>query len=187
MMINLARTVLALLAAFLLFAATQRTGADLDGAGAPSGHDVPIFASAAMHVHLGKTHPPYNSVPPTSGPHWPNTVATGVYREELPEEIQVTVLEFGHVLIQYAPQIPRTEIRELERIGRRHLRDVVVAPYEKLTPYARRGEGIALTAWGRLDRLGRAEEATIKSFIRAFSGRYEHGEWRDGAPARAIR
>lgn len=101
-------------------------------AGIPAGRDVAPLASP--HIHLGERHRPYNSTPPTSGPHWADTVGTGVYREELPEEIQVHVLEHGHILLQYAPQTPPGEVRELERIGRRHLRDVVVAPYSKLAP-----------------------------------------------------
>jgi hypothetical protein len=178
-MIVLARILLALLAGALIFMATQTQGSGGDPSGA-TGREVPLLASP--HIHLGERHRPYNTVPPTSGPHWANTVGTGVYREELPEEIQVHVLEHGHVLVQYAPQVPRGQLRALERIGRRHLRDVVVAPYAKLAPYARHGRGIALTAWGRIDRLGRADEPRILSFIRAFSGRYNHGEWRGGPP-----
>jgi hypothetical protein len=39
------------------------------------------------------------AIPPTSGPHVAQTVAPGVYREE----IQVHALEHGHVVVQYAP------------------------------------------------------------------------------------
>jgi hypothetical protein len=184
-MIVLARTLLVLLAGALLFMAGQ--GPDSSGgraaAGVGGGRDVPLLASP--HIHLGERHRAYNTVPPTSGPHWADTVGTGVYREELPEEIQVHVLEHGHVLIQYSPRTPPREIRALERIGRRHLRDVVVAPYAKLTRYLARGEGIALTSWGRIDRVGHADEPSIERFIRAFSGRYNHGEWRGGRRAAA--
>lgn len=176
----LMRAVLTILIVSLLVMAAQGSAGAPGGSGSGAGRDVAPLASP--HIHLGERHRPYNSTPPTSGPHWADTVGTGVYREELPEEIQVHVLEHGHILLQYAPQTPPGEVRELERIGRRHLRDVVVAPYSGLAPHARRGEAIALTAWTRIARLARADAAAIAGFVRALGGRYDHGEWRGGRP-----
>jgi hypothetical protein len=56
----------------------------------------------------------------------------GIYRKPVPEELQVHVLEHGHVLLQYGPEVPEADIRKLERIGRKYSRDVVVAPYPAL-------------------------------------------------------
>jgi hypothetical protein len=181
--VNVMRAALVLLVLALLVMAAQGSAGAPGSTGAGSGSDVRILASP--HIHLGERHRPYNSTPPTSGPHWADTVGTGVFREELPEEIQVHVLEHGHVLLQYAPGIPRGEVRELERLGRRYLRDIVVAPYHKLTPYARRGSPIALTAWARIERLGGVDEAAVARFVRTFSGRYDHGQWRGSRPPTA--
>jgi Protein of unknown function (DUF3105) len=142
------------------------------------GQEVPTLPSP--HIpYLGAPHPAYNSLPPTSGPHVPQTVAPGVYREEIPDELQVHALEHGHVLIQYSAATPAGEVRLLEAVARRDLRDVVVAPYGGLAT------GIALTAWGRLEYLDAVDPAAIEAFIRAFAGRYDHG-WRPGRAPVAV-
>ena len=124
--------------------------------------------------HADADHEPYNSVPPTSGPHVPFTVAPGPYREEIDEEIQTHALEHGHVLLQYAPGTPRSQVDALEDVARRNPRHVVVAPYGRLE------RGIALTAWTRIERLPAVDDARVERFVDAVAGRYKHG-WRDGA------
>ncbi len=116
-------------------------------------------------------HPPYRTVPPTSGAHSLRVLATGVYREPLPEEAQVQVLAHGHVLVQYAPG---SDVPALERIARGHPRKVVIAPYPVL------GQGIALTGWQRMQLLDEADPVAIEAFIAAVAGRYRHG-WQSGA------
>src|SRR5262249_5497115 len=125
--------------------------------------------------YLGSPHAPYNSVPPTSGQHVPQTVACGIYRNPIPEELQVHALEHGHVLIQYSLDLPAAGVRELEGLGRRHPRDVLIAPYPRLD------HGVAATAWGRIDRMDGVDLDRLDRFVRAFAGRYDHG-WRAGAP-----
>ncbi|MFC4150116.1 DUF3105 domain-containing protein [Micromonospora mangrovi] len=122
----------------------------------------------------GAPHQPYRTMPPTSGPHSPRVVIPGVYRAPIREELQVHVLEHGHVLVQYAPDVPPADVRALERLGRRHLRDVVVAPYPAL------GHGIGLSGWQRLQRLDTLDERTVEEFITTVAGRYDH-DWQHGA------
>jgi hypothetical protein len=132
------------------------------------GQEVPTLEG--RHIpYLGAEHEPYTTVPPTSGPHVPFTVAPGVYREEIADELQVHALEHGHVLIQYAPGTPSDVVDDLEDVARRYPRQVIVAPYDGLT------SGIALTAWGRIDRLDTVDRARIDAFVEAFAGRYDHG------------
>jgi hypothetical protein len=138
-------------------------------AGLP-GKEVPTLSSPHIPF-IGAEHEPYNTVPPTSGPHIPFTIAPGVYREEIAEELQVHALEHGHVLIQYAPGTPADEVKAIEDVARRFPREVVVAPYAKLSG------GIALTAWGRIDQLDHVDRHEIDAFVEAFAGRYHHG-WR---------
>lgn len=147
-----------------------RTPAQAQSGGyALPGEDVPIMASIRHLPYLGAAHEPYNSVPPTSGPHLPWTIALGIYHEELPEELQVHALEHGHILIQYAPTTAKDQVQLLEGIARRYSRDVIVAPYSKLA------HGIAITAWGRVEHMEQAQGPVLESFIRAFAGRYDHG------------
>ncbi len=132
------------------------------------GEEVPTLDSP--HIpYLGAPHQPYNSTPPTSGSHLPWTIATGVYNEEIPEELQIHALEHGHILIQYAPHTSKDQVQQLERIAYEHRRDVVLAPYAKLK------SGVALTAWGRLELLDRVEADSVEVFVTALAGRYNHG------------
>jgi hypothetical protein len=129
-----------------------------------------VSALPGRHIpYLGAEHEPYTSVPPTSGPHVPFTIAPGVYREQIPDELQVHALEHGHVLIQYASGTPSQVVDELENVARRYPREVVVAPYDDLQ------SGIALTAWGRIDFLESFDQERIDAFVDAFAGRYDHG------------
>ena len=146
-----------------LHAASQRTkAASLPGDSVPLLQGVHIASVASRHE-------PYNSVPPTSGPHVPWTVAPGVYRESIPEELQVHALEHGHVLIQYSPGTTQEEISTLQKVARLYPRDVIVAPYPKLRT------GLALTAWGRISKMDHADIREVIAFVGAWAGKYNHG------------
>lgn len=123
----------------------------------------------------------YNSLPPTSGPHYAFTVATGVYDEPVDEGLTVHAMEHGHVVIQYAPTTSRREVADLRRLARRYGADVILAPYPPLT------DGIALTAWGRLELLDAYDEDRIVAFVEALRGRYRHGWTTDDDCAGAVR
>lgn len=115
-------------------------------------------------------HIPYNSNPPTSGPHVGNIAEWGVSTEIIPDEIQVHNLEDGGVVIQYNPdKISKEEITALEEIvktsSRQHL---LLAPRYKM------GYNIALTAWTRLLPLETVDEIKIKDFIDKFEGIDHH-------------
>lgn len=144
-------------------------------AGELPGLAVPPMTDVRHIPYVGAPHQPYTTVPSTSGPHVPQTIAPGVYRQPIPDQIQVHALEHGHVLIQYALTTPPETVALLERIGRQHSRATVVAPYPALT------SGIALTAWGRLLLLEQADPAEIERFVVALAGRYEHG-WKRQPP-----
>jgi len=146
-------------------------------AGSPSSwRDSPCLPGRAIEVldspHISPAQAPYvhyNSMPPTSGPHYAFTIATGVYTSPVPDGLTVHALEHGHVVIQYAPGATRDVVDVLSRIARRYGADVVLAPYPGLTT------GIALTAWGRLELLDRPDETRMSSFVEALRGRYDHG------------
>lgn len=138
--------------------------------------DSPCLPGSAVKI-LGSPHispaqaasARYDSLPPTSGPHYSFTVATGIYANPLPEGLTVHVLEHGHVVIQYALTTPRAEVDALSRIAKRYGADVVLAPYPKLSA------GIALTAWGRIELLDHYDEVRVSRFVEALRGRYDHG------------
>jgi Protein of unknown function (DUF3105) len=124
-------------------------------------------------TYLGEAHGAYNSSPPTSGPHMPWIISTGVYRSPVPEEYQIHLLEHGHVLVRYPTAAPAQIRTELERFARRRP-DVVVAPSGEVD------RGVALTAWQRIELLRAYDERRVERFIDALARRYNHG-WADGA------
>jgi hypothetical protein len=132
------------------------------------GREVPLMSS--RHIpFVGYPHAPYNSLPPTSGPHVPWVIMTGTYGQPVPDELGVHLLEHGHILIQYAPATPAAQVATLRAIALRFPADVLLAPYPKLR------SGIALTAWGRIEILARPDPAAITRFITLLRGRYNHG------------
>ncbi len=124
--------------------------------------DFPI--QGRTHIQRGQNHPAYNSVPPTSGWHYADQVATaGVHVDPIPNEVQAHNLEHGEVMVQYdCPTGCPEMVSALERIVRTYPRKVVLAPYPGI------GRPIALTSWGRLKYLDRPDEAAIRSFVAAF-------------------
>lgn len=128
---------------------------------------VPIVPSP--HVPLGTPHPPYNSDPPTSGPHAPGLARWGVYTEPVSKELQVHNLEDGGVVVQYSCQDCPDLVKQLTTIAERY-DHVILAPYPGLD------RKIALTAWGRIEKFDEFDEARIVKFIKAHIGIDHHGE-----------
>jgi hypothetical protein len=62
------------------------------------GQSVP--QQARTHIQVGDAHEPYNTEPPTSGPH-AGTVRADFYDEAPPDENLVHNLEHGYVIIWY--------------------------------------------------------------------------------------
>jgi hypothetical protein len=74
------------------------------------------------------------------------------------------------VLIQYGPETDNTTLTQLENLLKRLQNEhaekycrLIVAPYEKLEP-----KQIALTAWGRIDKLSSYDESRVQGFIDAW-------------------
>lgn len=112
-------------------------------------------------------HLPYNSDPPTSGPHTPYIARWGVHKVPVAREIQVHNLEDGGIMVQYNCQRCDDLIAQLERLTT-EFNPIVVAPYPT-------GKFlIALTAWGRIDTLDAYDEARIRRFIQAYMGIDHH-------------
>ena len=129
---------------------------------------VPSLGNA--HIQLATDpHPPYNSDPPTSGPHLPYLAAWGIHTRPIPKELQVHNLEDGGVVIQYNCECPELA-EKLAAIVRRYEDRVVLAPYPGMK------SKIALTAWTRIDTMEELDEARIVRFIRAYRGIDHHAK-----------
>ncbi len=147
------------------------------------GQSVPTLGN--QHIpSLRAPHAPYNSVPPTSGPHTHNVAQWGVYRQQVPDELQVHNLEDGGVMIQYDCSDCKDLMKQLESLvrsyykkakaeekesgGRSKYQHIIVGPYKNI------GHKIALTAWGKIDKFDEFDEDRIRKFIEAYVGIDHH-------------
>ncbi len=89
----------------------------------------------------------YNSFPPTSGPHYPQTVVYGEYTQPVPMLRLVHNLEHGAVVIQYGRDVPERTISELVGWYRNDPRGVIVAPLPDTKKAAPLAGKITLAAW----------------------------------------
>ena len=113
-------------------------------------------------------HAPYNSTPPTSGPHTDNLAPWGISDRPLDNENQVHNLEDGGVGVQYnCPDGCEDLINQLTSIVD-GLNLIFMAPYDNME------HTIALTAWGRIDTFDDYDEKRIRSFIKAYRGIDHH-------------
>lgn len=130
------------------------------------------FASQG-NVHLvsiNSPHVPYNSNPPTSGPHMPNVAAWGSYTEVVEDEYLVHNMEDAGVVLWYemgTPEENEAHVAALEEISRQWRR-IVIAPREDL------GSTYAFTAWTRLQRFDEIDEEAMVKFIDAYEGIDHH-------------
>jgi len=137
-----------------------RAQADLPGQRFPS--------QGNLHVQtVNDPHEPYNSTPPTSGPHLPYIAPWGVHTRPIDRELQVHNLEDGGVVVQYNCECPEI-VAKLKAIVQRYDKHVVLAPYPGMKPK------IALTAWTRIDTMEELDEARVKRFIDAYIGIDHH-------------
>jgi hypothetical protein len=139
-----------------------RAAADLPGA---------VMADQGnLHIQtFDEPHVPYNSDPPTSGPHMPYIAPWGIHAEPIPKELQVHNLEDGGVMVQYKCATPCPDLTaKLKAIVERYPDEVILAPYPTMQ------RTIALTAWTRIDTFDRFDEARITRFIKAYRGIDHH-------------
>ncbi|MBI3350993.1 MAG: DUF3105 domain-containing protein [Nitrospirae bacterium] len=131
-----------------------------------AGTSVPLLGND--HISSpGSPHIPYNSDPPTSGPHTQYIAPWGIHNAPVLQEMQVHNLEDGGVIIQYHCTNCNEMIKKLEGIVSQYER-IILAPYPGLDSM------IALTAWGKIDKLKEYDEKRIIRFINAYIGIDHH-------------
>lgn len=112
-------------------------------------------------------HEPYNSDPPTSGPHLPYIAPWGVHTRPIQRELQVHNLEDGGVVVQYNCECPEL-VAKLRDVVQRYDKFVILAPYPEMKTT------IALTAWTRIDTMSEFDEKRTRAFIEAYRGIDHH-------------
>ena len=132
------------------------------------GQSIPLQGNDHI-ASIKSPHNPYNSNPPTSGPHVGNVARWGIHRTPVPKELQVHNLEDGGVIIQYNCQNCPDLVSKLKKIAKGYNR-ILLAPYPNMD------EKIALTAWGKIDKFFEFNEGRITRFIEAYIGIDHHPE-----------
>lgn len=112
------------------------------------------------HIKDGAEHKPYNSNPPTSGPHYFQPAEWGVYPNQLKDEQLVHNLEHGGIWISYKDIDPETKAK-LETIGKANPGSVIV------TPRPENDAKVVIASWTRLQKLDSFDETKILAFIKA--------------------
>jgi hypothetical protein len=128
-----------------------------------------VLPMGRNHIAEGEEHEPYNSTPPTSGPHYSNWDTWGVHSDPIPNEVQIHNLEHGGVLLQYNCECPEV-IALLRRFAdpeTGYPNKVIAAPYPDME------SEIAFTAWGRIWTMSAAEVTAerIRAFLAAYLNR----------------
>ncbi len=114
------------------------------------------------HIAPESTHAPYNSNPPTSGPHYVTPANWGVYRQTIADEIVLHNLEHGGIWISYRDQTDEKTIAQLEAITGQYPGNIIV------TYRPSNDRPIAVAAWGRLLLLDTVDSAQIYNFANRY-------------------
>jgi Protein of unknown function (DUF3105) len=118
----------------------SRVRAAADGAGCAY-VSKPAVKPRSHTVEPDKRSPKWNTVPPTSGPHYAVPAVWGAYSEPLQQARVVHNLEHGGIFIQYGRDVPASTVEELRSFYEDHTRGTLLAPYPSL------GKQIAVGAW----------------------------------------
>ena len=103
----------------------------------------------------------YAQVPPVGGEHNPAWQNCGVYSQPVNNENAVHSLEHGAIWITYQPDLPASELEELQRLTRQ-------SGYRLLSPYPDLPAPIVASAWGYQVQLERADDPRLTQFIRLY-------------------
>lgn len=171
--------VVAVVAVFLIagakaFGVFDRAVADDPAASVtPARTGSPRVAVGERVAPLEGTHIPdgqkasYNSIPPTSGPHWAAPAPWGVYEQGLEDERVVHNQEHGGATISYNA-ISAFDLNALKALRNRYPPSrfgtvkIVIRGYDGIDPGT-----IALTSWLYRDTLKSYDEKRILSFLSA--------------------
>jgi hypothetical protein len=138
------------------------------------GESVPIMANSEAHVPEGQDPGPFNSDPPTSGPHYAEEYDAGFYEESSPES-QVTYpegylghnLEHGYVIYWYnCALLAESKCAELKKQISTSMAD---NGGTKLIAFPRASIDVpvVMTTWGQMQRFETFDEDLARKFVSA--------------------
>ena len=110
------------------------------------------------HINVGDEHEPYNSNPPTSGPH-AQAVPLGYSADPYADENVIHNLEHGGIWITYK-DLTQDQIDQLKTVANLNRGSVVVSPREA------NDSPVAVVSWNRIMKLDTVDLGKISEFIR---------------------
>ena len=120
----------------------------------------------ATHIDVGTPHDPYNSSPPTSGPHYEIPAETKFFPEQIPVEQVIHNMEHGQIVIFFQPDAESEIVTQVEQVVAQEPAATVAAPYTDIeSPYQ-----LVLTAWGALQRCEQVSQEVVDDFRREYQG-----------------
>ena len=132
-------------------------------------------ALPGIHIEFGADHEPYNSSPPTSGPHYPQPVAPidpGFYSiAQTPEKV-VHNLEHGNIVIWYNPDAPEETKADIRDAVNEVPGYTIATPYDNMKP----GYNVALSAWGQLQFCKQVSKEVVDEFRTNYQGKGQSTE-----------
>lgn len=157
--------VLAAVAGFVIYRNVEgrvNVGAAAREAGCSQTEEFP--EQGRNHIPLEEEHEPYNSNPPTSGPHFASPADWGVYRDRIEPEVLVHNLEHGGIVIHYK-DLEEDQIEVLEDLVESFGDGVILVPADDID------HPLALSAWQNLRTCQRPSEDVIRGFVGRFCGK----------------
>ena len=130
------------------------------------GIEAAVPTMGALHVAIGQPHAPYNSTPPTSGPHYDKSAAWGDSHATIPEETWIHNLEHGGIAALYnCPQGCPGLVQSLGDFLKK-------GPFSKygyvkmvVTPYSKIPNKLTLVAWSFYLPLADYDDAAMRKFF----------------------
>ena len=119
---------------------------------------------ASPHIQIGEQHEPYNSDPPTSGPHYVQPAEAGFYDEALTDEQLVHNLEHGYVVIWYnCVKLDESACNDLKANIKPVINDVngvkvIASPRDSIDV------SVVMTSWGRLLKMETFDAVQARAF-----------------------
>ena len=139
-----------------------------------AGESIPIMANSEDHVNEGDDPGPYNSNPPTSGPHYGQEFDAGFYDQSSPQA-QVPFpegylghnLEHGYVIYWYNCSL-------LDEVGCDQLKEQIQTSIEKNNatkliafPSSSIDVPVVMVSWGQMQRFENFDQGLAKKFVSA--------------------
>jgi hypothetical protein len=139
-----------------------------------AGESVPIMANAGDHVEVGSDPGPFNSDPPTSGPHYAQEYDAGFYdpddpeaQAEYPEGYLIHNLEHGYVIFWYNCDL-------LDEAGCEELKTAIQSVMDDFNglkligfPRASIEAPVVMTSWGQKQVFQSFDAGQARRFIQA--------------------